>query len=188
MLRVGPQQGVRLAGIITSPHEHIRDAIEWLARRDRRTPGQPGRRPAGDGTGFRPGQCQSIAARRGQPCPFRAPVWSVARGTDPVDGVGTHATSSHSEALWARPGAQRHVVARRGPEVHTPGRPVSRPVFFAGATGATLRDREQRWTLALVCTAAFMLLLDITVVSVALPSIQRELRASLSDLQWVSAA
>ncbi len=30
-----------------------------------------------------------------------------------------------------------------------------------------------------------MLLLDITVVSVALPSIQRELHASLSDLQWV---
>ena len=37
-------------------------------------------------------------------------------------------------------------------------------------------------------TAAFMLLLDITVVSVALPSIQRDLRASLPDLQWVSAA
>ena len=36
---------------------------------------------------------------------------------------------------------------------------------------------RQRWTLALVCTAAFMLLLDITVVSVALPSIQRDLRA-----------
>jgi EmrB/QacA subfamily drug resistance transporter len=33
-----------------------------------------------------------------------------------------------------------------------------------------------------------MLLLDITVVSVALPSIQRDLHASLSDLQWVSAA
>ena len=33
-----------------------------------------------------------------------------------------------------------------------------------------------------------MLLLDITVVSVALPSIQRELGATLSDLQWVSAA
>src|SRR5258705_8383491 len=47
---------------------------------------------------------------------------------------------------------------------------------------------RQGWTLVLVCTAAFMLLLDITVVSVALPSIQRELRASLSDLQWVSAA
>jgi len=43
---------------------------------------------------------------------------------------------------------------------------------------------RQRWTLVLVCTAAFMLLLDITVVSVALPSIQRDLRASLPDLQW----
>src|SRR3954449_909420 len=47
---------------------------------------------------------------------------------------------------------------------------------------------RQRWTLVLVCAAVFMLLLDITVVSVALPSIQRDLRASLPDLQWVSAA
>src|SRR5215469_9664392 len=47
---------------------------------------------------------------------------------------------------------------------------------------------RQWWTLVLVCTATFMLLLDITVVSVALPSIQRDLRASLPDLQWVSAA
>src|SRR6516165_4806421 len=44
---------------------------------------------------------------------------------------------------------------------------------------------RQRWTLLLVCTATFMLLLDVTVVSVALPSIQRDLRASLPDLQWV---
>src|SRR6202048_4124450 len=47
---------------------------------------------------------------------------------------------------------------------------------------------RQRWTLVLVCTAAFMLLLDITVVGVARASIQRDLRASLPDLQWVSAA
>jgi EmrB/QacA subfamily drug resistance transporter len=47
---------------------------------------------------------------------------------------------------------------------------------------------RQRWTLLLACTAAFMLLLDITIVGVALPSIQRELHASLPDLQWVSAA
>lgn len=40
---------------------------------------------------------------------------------------------------------------------------------------------RQRWTLVLVCTAAFMLLLDITIVSVALPSIQRDLRASLPE-------
>ncbi len=41
------------------------------------------------------------------------------------------------------------------------------------------------WTLVLISIATFMLLLDITVVNVALPDIQRELDASLSSLQWV---
>ena len=41
------------------------------------------------------------------------------------------------------------------------------------------------WTLVAVCTATFMLLLDITIVNVALPAIQRALKASFSDLQWV---
>ena len=41
------------------------------------------------------------------------------------------------------------------------------------------------WTLAAVCIGTFMLLLDITIVNVALPDIQGELKASFSDLQWV---
>jgi EmrB/QacA subfamily drug resistance transporter len=41
------------------------------------------------------------------------------------------------------------------------------------------------WTLIGVCIATFMLLLDITIVNVALPSIERALHASFSDLQWV---
>jgi EmrB/QacA subfamily drug resistance transporter len=41
------------------------------------------------------------------------------------------------------------------------------------------------WTLILISLATFMLLLDITVVNVALPVIQRQLHASLSSLQWV---
>jgi EmrB/QacA subfamily drug resistance transporter len=41
------------------------------------------------------------------------------------------------------------------------------------------------WTLLIVCVAIFMLLLDITVVNVALPDMQRELHASFTDLQWV---
>ena len=41
------------------------------------------------------------------------------------------------------------------------------------------------WTLIAVCVAIFMLLLDITVVNVALPSIQHSLHSSFSDLQWV---
>jgi EmrB/QacA subfamily drug resistance transporter len=45
---------------------------------------------------------------------------------------------------------------------------------------------ERRWwTLVLISIATFMLLLDITVVNVALPDIQRDLNASLSSLQWV---
>ena len=41
------------------------------------------------------------------------------------------------------------------------------------------------WTLVAVCVATFMLLLDITVVNVALPYIERDLNASFEDLQWV---
>jgi EmrB/QacA subfamily drug resistance transporter len=41
------------------------------------------------------------------------------------------------------------------------------------------------WTLIAVSIAIFMLLLDITVVNVALPDIQRSLHSSFSDLQWV---
>jgi EmrB/QacA subfamily drug resistance transporter len=41
------------------------------------------------------------------------------------------------------------------------------------------------WTLAAVCVATFMLLLDITVVNVALPDIAKDLHSSFSELQWV---
>ena len=41
------------------------------------------------------------------------------------------------------------------------------------------------WTLICVAIGTFMLLLDITIVNVALPAIQTELDASFSDLQWV---
>src|SRR2546421_11685723 len=43
----------------------------------------------------------------------------------------------------------------------------------------------RRWTLVAVCTTTFMLLLDITIVNVALPSIQRRLHAGLTGLEWV---
>jgi EmrB/QacA subfamily drug resistance transporter len=45
-------------------------------------------------------------------------------------------------------------------------------------------DRKWR-TLIIVCVGIFMLLLDITVVNVALPKIQRDLHSSFTDLQWV---
>ena len=46
--------------------------------------------------------------------------------------------------------------------------------------------RQTRWwTLAAVSVATFMLLLDVTVVNVALPAIRADLGASFTDLQWV---
>jgi EmrB/QacA subfamily drug resistance transporter len=45
--------------------------------------------------------------------------------------------------------------------------------------------RNPRWTLIAVCATTFMLLVDITIVNVALPSIQEQLDAGLTGLQWV---
>jgi EmrB/QacA subfamily drug resistance transporter len=45
---------------------------------------------------------------------------------------------------------------------------------------------ERKWrVLIVVCVAVFMLLLDITVVNVALPQIEKDLNTSFTDLQWV---
>jgi EmrB/QacA subfamily drug resistance transporter len=53
-------------------------------------------------------------------------------------------------------------------------------------TAPTSEPNPNRWwTLAAVVVATFMLLLDITIVNVALPAIQKDFHAGLSDLQWV---
>ena len=41
------------------------------------------------------------------------------------------------------------------------------------------------WTLLVVCAATFMLLLDVTIVIVALPEIQHGLHGTFADVQWV---
>jgi EmrB/QacA subfamily drug resistance transporter len=50
-----------------------------------------------------------------------------------------------------------------------------------------MTDREDnRWvTLVLVCLAQFMVILDATIVNIALPTIQEDLHFSQADLQWV---
>lgn len=45
--------------------------------------------------------------------------------------------------------------------------------------------RSKWWTLVAVCTGMLMLLLDITIVNIALPDLSEGLDASFSDLQWV---
>jgi EmrB/QacA subfamily drug resistance transporter len=45
-------------------------------------------------------------------------------------------------------------------------------------------ENSRWWTLGAMCFALFMVMLDNTVVNVSLPSIQRDLHASLSALEW----
>jgi EmrB/QacA subfamily drug resistance transporter len=45
-------------------------------------------------------------------------------------------------------------------------------------------DNRKWWTLGAMCFALFMIMLDNTVVNVALPSIQHDLGASISGLEW----
>src|SRR5690349_7373687 len=47
------------------------------------------------------------------------------------------------------------------------------------------RPHRPAWTLTVVCIATFMLLLDVTIVAVALSDIQADFKADLGSLQWV---
>src|SRR5215213_10397286 len=81
-------------------------------------------------------------------------------------GLGSHTTS----ATAAKP---------------TPRRPL------ANEEGTPVRERlvtsENRkwWTLGAVSFGLFMIMLDNTVVNVALPAIQSDLQTDLSALQWI---
>ncbi|MFF0503405.1 MFS transporter [Streptomyces fimicarius] len=64
-----------------------------------------------------------------------------------------------------------------------PPAPVKTPV----APGSAPADRRRWFALAIVMTAAFMDLVDVTIVNIAIPSIQRETGASVSAIQWITA-
>src|SRR5437868_1665256 len=49
-------------------------------------------------------------------------------------------------------------------------------------------ENKKWWTLAAVAFGLFMIMLDNTIVNVALPSIERDLHMSISSLEWIVAA
>ncbi|MDP9260551.1 MAG: MFS transporter, partial [Actinomycetota bacterium] len=49
-------------------------------------------------------------------------------------------------------------------------------------------ENKKWWTLAAVAFGLFMIMLDNTIVNVALPSIQRSLHMSISSLEWIVTA
>jgi EmrB/QacA subfamily drug resistance transporter len=82
---------------------------------------------------------------------------------------------------------QRHIRLSANP---LPGRGWS--VSLEGGDMATrpqtAPDPRRWWALALLCGAFFMVILDAAIVTVALPSIERELDFSAQGLQWVVSA
>lgn len=54
------------------------------------------------------------------------------------------------------------------------------------ATGSQLASRRSLLILLLLCGAQFLVVLDATIVNVALPSIQRALHFTEQNLQWVA--
>jgi hypothetical protein len=74
-------------------------------------------------------------------------------------------------------------LARRG---RAPAAWLQNPAI--GAAPRRAGTRAPMVALALLCAAQFMVILDVTVVTVALPSVQTSLGFSLADLQWVVTA
>jgi EmrB/QacA subfamily drug resistance transporter len=58
---------------------------------------------------------------------------------------------------------------------------------LAGGSAERIADRRRWFALAIVMTAAFMDLVDVTIVNIAIPSIQRDAGASFSQIQWITA-
>jgi EmrB/QacA subfamily drug resistance transporter len=75
----------------------------------------------------------------------------------------------------------RSVAAAGGPAAVT-GAEGASPAAEGGAPGGA---RGGEWALAAVCAVLFLTFLDTTIVSVALSSIQSQLHAGVTQLQWV---
>ncbi|MFE7059629.1 MFS transporter [Streptomyces californicus] len=69
----------------------------------------------------------------------------------------------------------------------TPATPVVPGTPTTEAPSSAPADRRRWFALAIVMTAAFMDLVDVTIVNIAIPSIQQETGASVAAIQWITA-
>ena len=94
-------------------------------------------------------------------------------------------TRHAGEQVSQHRGCSRHAGRHTRKESQMHSASITRTRGASTAEGAA---DHRWWTLAAVCTGVFMLLLDITIVNVALPDIGRSFHASFADLQWVISA
>src|SRR5690349_16864077 len=69
--------------------------------------------------------------------------------------------------------------------ISTAPRPADELRTSAPPGAAPAGDRRRWWALAVLCLSLVLITLDNTVLNVALPTLQRELGASTSQLQWI---
>src|SRR5213082_66571 len=113
---------------------------------------------------------------------------SISSGFQPCDIVrlpcGSRSTSSTRRPCSASATPRLRVVVVFATPPFWLAKAITRAI--AGPLSAVRAcGRESNRVSAVVCVAVFMLLLDITVVNVALPNIEKELHTSFTDLQWV---
>lgn len=117
-------------------------------------------------------------------------------GLLPDRSRGTAAETSGLDTVHR---ATRDLPARRTPAGPV-GRPGAEPAPAGASAGGPARDdppaplpggdtrRRKAFRLTLILVASFMMVLDFSIVNVALPSIERELRLSASAVDWVVTA
>jgi EmrB/QacA subfamily drug resistance transporter len=110
--------------------------------------------------------------------PGEAPLWQT-RGVRAVRDLQRRRARRASDPRRAKPDPREAVAASAAEQA--PSRTSS-----AGAPQAPPRDERRRWVaLAVLCLGQLMMVLDATIVNVALPSIQRDLHFSQQNLTWV---
>ena len=66
-----------------------------------------------------------------------------------------------------------------------PARTAAHRYHMHAAAGGARPQRARLLALAAVCLGFFVILLDVTIVNVALPTIQHDIGGSVAGLQWV---
>src|SRR5437588_7268306 len=111
----------------------------------------------------------------------------VARRPDDAEAPEACALNDRDTKAGGAPAGASAVGAGGAPVATPEDRSAGEPGKQESGPGGPPPQPSPRsgWLLAVCCVAQFMVILDLSIVNVALPSIQSSLGFSSADLQWV---
>jgi EmrB/QacA subfamily drug resistance transporter len=174
------RRGARTTAVYGAPAENRSTAARTAGARARDSGATAGRpRPAvaeaAEPAAARPARAH-VRARPAEAGPASArPAATGTTAAKPAAAGTAGARAAATATAAARPAGTR--AAARPAGADTPAPAAARPEPDAAS--------HHGLGLALILTAAFMVVLDFSIVNVALPSIQRELGFSASTVQWI---